>query len=251
MQLTWLESNTWLWELGCTRILVDPWFVGALTFGNTPWLFQAERSRPCALPTDVDVILLSQGLPDHCHEPTLRACDRALPVIASPSAAKVAQSLGFETVIALRPHQTHTYRDLTIQATKGASIGSRQQENGYILRCGSQTLYYEPHGCHDSWLRTYGKVDVVITPLLDVCLPVVGAILKGGKTALELGQWLQPKVMITTAGNGSLRLQGWLPRLLSVKGTLEELQAQFQRRNLDTRLVEPVAYTPLLLLAEV
>lgn len=79
MQLTWLESNTWLWELGYTRILVDPWFVGALTFGNTPWLFQAERSRPCAMPTDVDVILLSQGLPDHCHKPTLRTCDRALP----------------------------------------------------------------------------------------------------------------------------------------------------------------------------
>ncbi len=73
---------------------------------------------PYAIPTDVDFILLSQGLPDHCHEPTLRACDRALPVIASPSAAKVAQSLGFETVIALSPHQTHTYRDLTIQATE-------------------------------------------------------------------------------------------------------------------------------------
>lgn len=251
MQLTWLESNTWLWELGNTRILVDPWFVEPLTFGNTPWLFQAERSRPCEIPTDIDAILLSQGLPDHCHEPTLRACDRALPVIASPSAAKVAQSLGFETVVTLTPRQTYTYRDLTIQATKGARLGPTQQENGYILRCGAQSLYYEPHGCHDPWLRTYGKVDVVITPLLDVCLPVVGAILKGGKTALEVGQWLQPKVMITTAGNGTLRLQGWLPQLLSVKGTLEALQAAFQQRNLDTRLVEPVAYTPLVLLAEV
>ncbi len=246
MHLTWLESNTWRWQLGQTRILVDPWLVGQLTFGNTPWFFAAERTLPCEIPTDIDLILLSQGLPDHCHEPTLRQCDPRLPVIGSPSAAKIAQKLGFETVIALTPRATYTWQGtLTIQATQGAAIGPTQQENGYLLRWGDRALYYEPHGCHDPWLNTCGSVDVVITPLLDVRLPLVGALLKGGKTALELAQGLQPQFMINTAANGSLELRGLLPSLLSVQGSLSELQQQFQAAGLSTQLLDPVPYQPL------
>ncbi|MCH9056793.1 MBL fold metallo-hydrolase [Synechococcus sp. PCC 6716] len=245
MQLTWLESNTWLWQLGQTRILVDPWLVGRLTFGHTPWLFAAERTLPCEMPAGVELIVLSQGLPDHCHVPTLRQCDRRIPVIGSASAAKIAQGLGFETVITLAPHDTYCWRDVTIQATKGATIGPLQQENGYLFYWGDRALYYEPHGCHDPWLKSYGTVDVVITPLLSVRLPLVGAILNGGETALELAQWLRPQQMISTAANGSLTLRGILPSLLSVAGSLQDLQQQFERAGLRTQLIEPVAYSPL------
>ncbi|XFA72298.1 MBL fold metallo-hydrolase [Thermosynechococcaceae cyanobacterium Okahandja] len=245
MRLTWLESNTWLWQLGATRILVDPWLVGRLTFGNTPWLFAAERTTPCNIPSDIDLILLSQGLPDHCHVPTLRQCDRRIPVIGSASAAKIAQELGFETVTALTPHATYQWQDVTIQATAGAALGPTQQENGYLLRWGDRALYYEPHGCHDPWLKTCGPVDVVITPLLNVRLPLLGAILKGGETAVELARWLHPQQMISTAANGSLKLYGLLPSLLAVEGSLALLQQRVAAAGLRTQLVEPVAYSPL------
>lgn len=245
MQLTWLESNTWLWQLGQIRILVDPWLVGTLTFGHTPWLFSAERTLPQQIPADIDLILLSQGLPDHCHVPTLRQCDRRIPIIASASAAKIAQALGFETVIALAPHGSYRWQELTIQATKGATVGPRQQENGYLCRWADRSLYYEPHGCHDPWLKTCGPVDVVITPLLSLRLPLVGAILKGGETALQLAQWLRPQQMIHTAANGTLTLRGILPALLSVDGSVAELQQRFQRAGLGTQLIEPVAYNPV------
>jgi len=41
MYLTWLDSNSWLIELAGKRILLDPWLVGDLTFGNLTWLFRS------------------------------------------------------------------------------------------------------------------------------------------------------------------------------------------------------------------
>ena len=34
MHLTWLDSNSWLIEMGGQRILLDPWLSGPLVFGN-------------------------------------------------------------------------------------------------------------------------------------------------------------------------------------------------------------------------
>ncbi|MFM7716189.1 MAG: MBL fold metallo-hydrolase, partial [Microcystis sp.] len=76
MQLTWLDSNSWLIEIGGKRLLLDPWLVGSLTFGNLTWLFEGKKTANHAIPEHIDLILLSQGLEDHAHPPTLQVLDR-------------------------------------------------------------------------------------------------------------------------------------------------------------------------------
>ena len=44
MQLTYLDSNSWLMEISGKRILLDPWLVGDLVFGNLPWLFKGRKN---------------------------------------------------------------------------------------------------------------------------------------------------------------------------------------------------------------
>ena len=81
MYLTWLDSNSWLIEFAEHRILLDPWLVGPLVFGNLDWFFKAERQTPCPIPEHIDLILLSQGLADHAHPATLKQLDHKISVV--------------------------------------------------------------------------------------------------------------------------------------------------------------------------
>src|SRR5690349_12687127 len=109
MHLTWLDSNSWLIEIAGKRILLDPWLVGALTFSNLDWLFKGTRPQERPIPEKIDLILLSQGLEDHTHPPTLQRLDRQIPVVGSLSAAKVVQKLGYTSVTALSHGETFTF----------------------------------------------------------------------------------------------------------------------------------------------
>ncbi|MBC6476050.1 MAG: MBL fold metallo-hydrolase [Hormoscilla sp. GM102CHS1] len=51
-------------ELGDKRILLDPWLVGDLVFGNLTWFFKGSRPQPRPIPENIDLIILSQGLED-------------------------------------------------------------------------------------------------------------------------------------------------------------------------------------------
>ena len=102
MFLTWFDSNSWLLEIGGKRILIDPWLVGSLIFSNLDWLFKGSRSQNRPIPDNIDLILLSQGLEDHAHPPTLQVLDHSIKVVASPNAAKVIQQLGYTQVTVLR-----------------------------------------------------------------------------------------------------------------------------------------------------
>jgi len=217
MALTWLDLNTWLIELGSRRILLDPWLVGPMTFGLPSWLLQLFRPSPRPCPDRLDVVLLSQGLPDHCHPPSLACLDRNIPVIAPPSAAKVLQTLEFERMTILKPGESHVFGDLHIQATLGSAIGPLQQENGYVLQSTTTLLsvYYEPHGQHDPGLATFGPVDVVITPISDVTIPGLGAIISGLAHAETMLTGLRPQVIVPTAQLGNLQASGLLAKLFS------------------------------------
>jgi L-ascorbate metabolism protein UlaG (beta-lactamase superfamily) len=173
------------------------------------------------LPENIDLILLSQGLEDHAHPPTLKALDKSIPVVGSASAAKVAQSLGFTQVTALAHGERFTLADsVTIQAVPGSPIGPTTVENGYILRDAAtgHSLFYEPHGFHAPSLKDEGPIDVVITPVLDLALPLVGPIIRGQKGALELTEWLQPQVILPTADAGEVQYSGFLISLLKAIG---------------------------------
>lgn len=252
MYLTWLDNNSWLIELENQHILVDPWLVGPLVFANAEWLFKgvhvpaADGSRPLPrpIPENIDLILLSQGLPDHAHPDTLQALDRNIPVVGSPSAAKVAREIRYSQVTELKHGEITALGDeITIQAVPGAPIGPFTVENGYILRGqrGGTSLYYEPHGFHSPTLQKVGPIDVVITPLSNLELPLVGPVIKGKNTALELAKWLTPQIMLPTAAGGDVAFEGMVLSALKVVGTGAEMQAVLSENHLSTKVLEPRA----------
>lgn len=242
MYLTYLDSNSWLLEIGLKQVLIDPWLVGALTFGNLDWLFKGYRAKDHTIPENIDLIVLSQGLEDHAHPPTLEKLDRNIPVVASPNAAKVVQKLNYTNVTPLAHGESFTLdNSVKIKATPGSPIGPTLTENGYLfteLESGF-TLYYEPHGYHSPSLKEAAPVDVIITPIIDLGIPLLGPIIKGSKNALEVAQWLKPQVMLPTAAGGDVMFEGLLISLLKTSGSTQAFQTLLQQNNLDTQVIEP------------
>jgi L-ascorbate metabolism protein UlaG (beta-lactamase superfamily) len=242
MYLTWLDNNSWLIEMANQRILLDPWLIGPLVFGNLPWLIKGEHQQPRPIPADIDLLLLSQGLEDHAHPETLKALDHDLPVVASPNAAKVVTGLGYSQVTPLAHGERYVLDDqLQIQAMPGSPVGPLLVENGYLLTdlaSGTQ-LYYEPHGNHAPELKAHTPVDVIIAPVVDLAIPLLGPLVKGRASAPEVVQWLQPKVLLPSAAGGDVAFSGLLVSVLRTQGSPEELRQTLAQRHLATELLTP------------
>ena len=230
MQLTYFGSNGWQLDVAGHRLLIDPWLVGSLTFGGQEWFFKGELRNPLPLPPSVDGILLSQGLADHAHVPTLKAFDRTIPVIGSPTAAQVVQGLGYSQVTTLKPGDRHRLDGigkgtLDIEAVAGAAVP--QTENGYVITVADtqQRIYYEPHGFFESQIHRFAPVDVLITPVVNLGLPLVGPIIQGYTAGLNLVEQLRPRYILPTATGGDVVFSGILMNLLQTKGTIAEFEA--------------------------
>ncbi len=249
MQITYFGANSWLLELGQKRILIDPWLVGSLIFGNLAWLFKGDRRQPIdSLPDHIDLILLSQGLEDHAHKPTLEQLDKTIPVVSSVSAAKVVEQLGYTQVTTLTPGQTFTLANqIEIRALPGAPIGPLQRENSYLLKQldSSTTVYYEPHGYPPSEIKDYAPVDVVISPVVSLELPLLGPIIQGNTTALQLAQWVKPQVFLPTAAGGDVEYGGLINSVLRSVGSVEELRSQLAQASLPTQVIDPQPGEPI------
>lgn len=241
MNLTYFDSNSWLIEIDGKRILLDPWLVGKLTFANLNWLFEGKKNNPQPIPENIDLILLSQGLEDHAHPPTLKQLDKNIPVVASPNAAKVAKELGYKSVTALEHGSSFKLGQVEIKAVPGSPIGPTLVENGYIVKGleSGKNIYYEPHGYHSESLKEKVPIDVVITPLISLKLPLVGAVIKGQESALKLCQWLNPQVILSTAAGGDIDFQGLAISLIKAEGTVEEFNQLLQQNKLATKAIDP------------
>lgn len=245
MHLTWLDNNSWLIEFGGKRILLDPWLVGPLVFAEMPWLFKGVRPQDDPAPEGIDLILLSQGLPDHSHPPTLQHLDHTLPVVGSPAAAQVVRSMGYDSITTLDHGQTHTVgEDLEIKALPGSLVGPTTVENGYLLqeRSSGLKLYYEPHGFHAQELIDAAPIDVVITPMVVLSLPLVGPIIKGGEETIELAKRVQPQVMVPTAATGETHYEGLLIHLLQVQGGPDQIRQGLTEADLPTQVITPTPH---------
>jgi L-ascorbate metabolism protein UlaG (beta-lactamase superfamily) len=191
------------------------------------------------MPSNIDLILLSQGLPDHAHLPTLEVLDRSIPVVASPSAAKVVKNLGYQKITALAPGESHDFAGVVIKAVPGSPVGPMAIENGYILRDEQISLYYEPHGYHSPVLATELPIHVVITPLIDLKLPLLGAVIKGKSSALALCQLLKPRFIVPTAAGGDVKFEGLLMSILTAEGSVAEFQDLLKSSSLVTEAIDP------------
>ncbi|MEA5554059.1 MBL fold metallo-hydrolase [Anabaena cylindrica UHCC 0172] len=242
MYFTWLDSNSWLIEIGGNRILLDPWLIGSLTFNNLDWLFKGYRLQDRPIPENIDLILLSQGLEDHAHPQTLKQIDKNIQVVASPNAAKVVEKLGYTQVTTLNHGETFVLNNqLEIKAIPGSPIGPTLVENGYFIKelASGLSLYYEPHGYHSPQLQELTPIDVVITPIIDLGLPVLGSIIKGMNSALEVAKWLKPQMMLPTAAGGDVLFEGLLDKFIQTEGSVAEFQTLLEKENLNTRVVSP------------
>ncbi len=242
MNLTYLDSNSWLIEIDGQRILLDPWLVGELTFSNTDWLFRGKKNNPQPIPENIDLILLSQGLEDHAHPPTLKKLDKQIPVVASPNATKVVKEFGYTNITTLKHEESFKLGEkVSIKAVPGSPIGPTLTENGYIIKGleSNKSIYYEPHGYHDDSLKESAPIDVVITPITNLKLPLLGAVIKGQKNALQVCKWLNPQVILSTAAGGDIDFQGLLISILKADGTVEEFSELLKQNNLSTKAVDP------------
>jgi L-ascorbate metabolism protein UlaG (beta-lactamase superfamily) len=241
MKLTRIDLNSWIFHIAGQTILVDPWLIDPLVFYGQPGLFTAYHNTPLAFTPDtlppIDLILISQGLDDHCHRPTLEKLDRTIPAIASPTAAKVLSSLGYTNITSLANWQEFKFKELLqIIAVPGAEIQPGQEENGYLLKDlnSGETLYYEPH------LPPLEKVtvDVAIAPVIGQIFPFLGQVIMGPKEALKLAQTLKPKFFLPTSA-GDIRATGILPMLARSIGSIPEFRDLLAKSELSTQLLEP------------
>ena len=213
---TYLGANGWLLEFDRLRVLVDPWLQGSLSFPPGEWLLKGDLPQSRSVPEGLDLLLLTQGLADHAHPPTLELLPRDLPVIGSQAAIGVVNKMGFERATVLRPGQRCVHQGLNIRATAGAPVP--YVENGYVLEHAAGRLYLEPHGFLDPSLEPQ-PLDVVITPMVDLGLPLLGPFVRGCSVVPKLVDKFQPTTVVASTAGGDVRFTGALSQLLQLQGS--------------------------------
>ncbi|KAJ3692352.1 hypothetical protein LUZ60_012702 [Juncus effusus] len=257
LKLTYLEANGWLWDVGGVKLLVDPILVGNLDFG-IPWLFDGAKKvlknfKIDDLP-ELDCLVITQSLDDHCHIKTLKPLSEKLPnlpVISTPNARSILSPL-FNNVTYLEPGEKSDVarkdgQQVNICATAGPVLGPPWQrpENGYIVKSDGTglSLYYEPHCVFNATFLEKYKADVVITPVIKQLLPSF-TLVSGQEDAIKLAKILEAKCIVPMR-NGDLDAKGILASILSKEGTMEAFKEMLSREIPNAKLLEPTPGEPL------
>ncbi|XP_022776989.1 uncharacterized protein LOC111318401 isoform X4 [Durio zibethinus] len=155
-KLTYLEGNSWLWDVSGVRILVDPILVGNLDFG-IPWLYDAAKK----FLRDFKVTYLEPGQDSEVEAGNgskVRIKATAGPVLGPPWQ---------------RPEN-------------GYLVISQQ---------GQLTLYYEPHCAYNKNFLEKERADIVITPVIKQLLPNF-TLVSGQEDAVQLAKLLHAKFIV-------------------------------------------------------
>ena len=233
IKATYYGANGWLLEFDRTRILIDPWLKGDLTFPPGDWLIKGVLGQEIEVPKNIDFLLLTQGQPDHAHPPTLENIDRNIPVIASQSASKVVSKIGFTTIFTLKPGECFNNNNLNILATSGASVPNI--ENGYIVDIGLNSIYVEPHGFLDKTIKPR-NIDLLITPVIDFSLPIAGKFIKGKTVLPNLIKLFNPKTIFASTTGGDITFTGIINNLITVDGSVNDISL-FE--EMSTKFINP------------
>ncbi|KAK3222597.1 hypothetical protein Dsin_009622 [Dipteronia sinensis] len=255
-KLTYLEGNSWLWDVGGLKILVDPILVGNLDFG-IPWLYDAAKKflknfQLSDLP-EIDCLLITQSLDDHCHLKTLEPLSKKSPdlkVIATPNAKPLLDPL-FKNVTYLEPGQGYEIEvrngsKVRVKATAGPVLGPPWQrpENGYLVISpqGQLTLYYEPHCVYNESFVEKERADIVITPVIKQLLPKF-TLVSGQEDAVQLAKLLNAKFIVPMK-NGDLDSKGFLASIVQGEGTIESFKELLSKELPDAQVLEPTPGVP-------
>lgn len=198
-------------------------------------------------------ILISQGLPDHAHGPTLAALPcKDKPVVCSAAAEGTVKAAGFTNVTVLRHGDTTTLAggSLTVTATEGALVGPpwSERECGFVVEVreggpgGSNPirLYYEPHcDAPEAALASVGTVDVMVTPAASQRLAGYPLVM-GDENAVRTAAALDPAVVVPLT-NADFNASGPLAAIIQQVGSEAGLQAKLSAAGLRARVVDAAA----------
>ena len=93
-------------------------------------------------------------------------------------------------------------------------------ENGYLLDWPGGSLYLEPHGVLDPSLEER-PVQTVITPVVDLGLPLVGNFITGASVMPDLISRFQPQKVLASTTGGDVRFSGLISKVLEAGGQSE------------------------------
>ncbi|RAL38930.1 hypothetical protein DM860_014756 [Cuscuta australis] len=256
-KLTYLEGNSWLWEVGGVKILVDPILVGNLDFG-IPWFYDGSKKFLKNFQIDdlpeIDCLLITQSLDDHCHLKTLRSLSQKSPnlrAIATPNANMLLDPL-FKNVTYLEPGQgfeieTKNGFTIKVKATPGPILGPpwKRPENGYLITSpqGVLMLYYEPHCVYNKTFLEKEQADIVITPVIKQLLPSL-TLVSGQEDAVQLAKLLSAKFIVPMK-NGDLDSKGILSSIIKAEGTMESFKELLSKEWPSATVLEPTPGVPL------
>ena len=220
-EATYLGSNGWLIKFKKTNLIIDPWLKGDLIFPPGEWFFKGSLEEEISIDKKIDIILLTQGLPAHCHVPTLEMFRKDIPIICPRSAVETLKKIGFSSIKILKPTEKTNLLTLSFEATAGAPVP--QIENGYIVKDDLDNGFYiEPHGYLDENLNKQ-SLDAVITPTKNLELPLVGSFVKGADVIPKLINKFNPKYILSSTIGGDAKYSGFLNNFISVQEYKEEL----------------------------
>jgi len=220
-EATYLGSNGWLIKFKKTNLIIDPWLKGDLIFPPGEWFFKGSLEEEISMDKNIDIILLTQGLPDHCHIPTLEMFRKDIPIICPRSASGILEKIGFSSIKVIKPTEKINQFNLSFEATAGAPVP--QIENGYIVKDDQDNGFYiEPHGYLDENLKKQ-NLDAVITPTKNLGLPLVGSFVKGADVIPKLINKFNPKYILSSTVGGDAKYSGFLNIFISVQDYEEEL----------------------------
>ena len=266
---THLEVNGMIWQIPEVNVslVIDP-IASELNFG-IPWVYRANkkvldeeatfRAIVEAAPTHC---LLSQGLDDHTHLPTLSRLVEKLPnlqFLVAPSAldklASILPNDRASRITVLSSGQVYALTpEVTIRATQGALVGPPWQarENGWLLLVqGRGIVYMEPHADVDNEALRGLQADICISPVKEQSLPAqlprIGqfTLVYGGSRTLEIAQALRASTVIPL-GNGDLRTAGPLAKLVQATGSVADFDELVRKSpHLNIRVERPTPGIPL------
>ena len=220
-EATYLGSNGWFIKFQKNNLIIDPWLKGDLIFPPGEWFFKGSLDQEISLDKKIDIILLTQGLPDHCHIPTLEMFRKDIPIICPRSAHGILEKIGFSSIEVLKPTERTNKLNLSFEATSGAPVP--QIENGYIVKDDQDNSFYiEPHGYLDENLSNQ-NLDAVITPTKNLELPLLGPFVKGADVIPKLINKFNPKYILSSTVGGDAKYSGFLNNFISVQDYKDEL----------------------------
>lgn len=211
---TYLGSNGWILDFNKCRLLIDPWLEGDLVFPPGEWFFKGSLENDIPVPKNIDLILITQGLPDHCHIKTLLKFSKEIDIVCPKSAFNLLSKNGFSSIKLISPQEIVNLKGLRIEATSGAKVP--HTENGYIVEGYEGSFYIEPHGFFDKNIKER-KLDAVITPTKDLGLPFVGNFIKGNDVLPKLIKSFKPNYVLSSTTGGDVKFSGILNKFIKIK----------------------------------